>query len=118
MRVEAGSKAERRRVVGLGFVAGRAKSQVPTDHYMPNEFGARRRPGSHRCEDEPLPAEQIRRSWEAGEYAAIGPVVGLVVWAEQVVERDPHRSEGRPLHREPERRAVGGRAGRGSRGWS
>ncbi len=28
-------------------------------------------------EDRPVRAERIRRSWEAGECAAMGPVVGI-----------------------------------------
>ena len=34
------------------------------------------------AEDGPLPAERIRRSWEATKCAAMGPIArpGLVVW--------------------------------------
>jgi len=34
-------------------------------------------PGPHPSEDGPPPAERIRRSWEAGKCAAMGPVVGF-----------------------------------------
>ncbi len=34
-------------------------------------------PDPHRSEDRPLHAERIRRSWQAGKCAAMGPVVGL-----------------------------------------
>ncbi len=37
---------------------------------------------SQRYEDRPLPAERIRRSWEAGKGAAMGPVVGEVASGE------------------------------------
>src|SRR5258708_256846 len=42
----------------------------------------------HRSEDGPLPAERIRRSWEATKCAAMGPIArpGLVVWPGRVVE--------------------------------
>ncbi len=33
-------------------------------------------PEPHASEDGPLPAERIRRSWEAVKCAAMGPVVG------------------------------------------
>src|SRR5258707_9772473 len=78
-------------------------------------------PEPHPSEDGPLPAERIRRSWEAGKRAAMGPVVGLglVVWPGRVVEPEPHRSEDRPLQGEPDPGAgrVWGRAGSGSRRW-
>src|SRR5712671_6565077 len=51
---------------------------------------------SRRSEDRPLHAERIRRSWEAWECAAMGPVGAPVVGL--VGEPDPHRSEDRPLH--------------------
>jgi len=34
-------------------------------------------PGPHPCEDGPVLAERIRRSWEVKECAAMGPVVGF-----------------------------------------
>src|SRR6266851_2216416 len=42
----------------------------------------------HRSEDGPLPAERIRRSWEATKCAGMGPIarLGLVVWPGRVVE--------------------------------
>ncbi len=60
-------------------------------------------PDPHRSEDRPLHAEQIRRWWEVGKCAAMGPVV--VGWAG--VEVGVIRAV-----------RVWGRAGRGSRGWS
>src|SRR5437899_11686939 len=56
------------------------------------------------CEDRPLHAERIRRSWEATKCAAKGPIVGLglVVWPGRVVDLEAHRSEDRPLHGEPD----------------
>jgi hypothetical protein len=42
----------------------------------------------HRSEDRPLPAERIRRSWEATKCTGMGPIarLGLVVWPGRVVE--------------------------------
>src|SRR5260370_26297216 len=42
----------------------------------------------HRSEDGPLPAERIRRSWEATKCAGMGRIarLGLVVWPGRVVE--------------------------------
>src|SRR5229473_2279328 len=63
--------------------------------------------GPRPSEDGPLPAERIRRSWEAGKCAAMAPVVGLglVVWPGRAVEPEPHRSEDGPLPAERIRRS-------------
>ncbi len=52
-----------------GFVAGRRRK-------LETRQGQAVEPEPHRPEDGPLPAERIRRSWEAVKCAAMGPVVG------------------------------------------
>jgi hypothetical protein len=43
------------------------------------------KPDPHRPEGGPLPAERIRRSWQAWECAAMGPVVELGAGRRRVV---------------------------------
>ncbi len=57
------------------------------------------KPDPHRPEGGPVPAERIRRSWEAGKRAARGPAVGLgeVASDEWRVTSDNSRAFGRAV---------------------
>ncbi len=93
-----------------GWVGLVGHAEWPTRNRSPDRVGT--------SSDRPLHAERIRRSWEAGKCMAVGPAVRLVVRPGRVVEPEPHRSEDRPLHGEPDPSAVRvwGRAGSGSCG--
>src|SRR6266404_3890749 len=95
---------------GASLFGSREVDEWPTRNRSPDRVGT--------SSDRPLHAERIRRSWEAGKCMAVGPAVRLVVRPGRVVEPEPHRSEDRPLHGEPDPSAVRvwGRAGSGSCG--
>src|SRR5713101_3231609 len=64
----------------LKLETGRGQAVEPEPHRSSRSNG-----DAQNAEDGPLHAERIRRSWEAGECAAMGPAVGL----EEVAPR-PH----------------------------
>jgi len=66
MELEWASRSEPGLDMGPGQVA------APEPHRSPRPNRDAQNAG-----DRPVHAERIRRSWEAGEYAAMGPVVGL-----------------------------------------
>ena len=73
-------------------------------------------PDPHRSEDRPLHAERIRRSWQAGKCAAMGPVVGLGYVAGQAgAEAGVIRSADSSGARKARAVRVWGGAGSGSR---
>ncbi len=95
-----------------GLVAGRRRK-------LETRQGQAVEPEPHRSEDGPLPAERIRRSWEAVKCAAMGPVVGRgeVASGEWRVTSDNSQTFGRAGVEVGVIRAVRvrGRAGRGTR---